>query len=116
LLGASAFAARINKGSLHLEDRVTVAGKQLTPGDYKVEWNGTGQNVDLRIVNGRDTVVSVPARVVPESASTNSSGYATRQDADGSQELTQIFFGGRKYQLDLAGHNGSNSETASGAN
>lgn len=110
LLAGSAFASDTNKGSLHLEDNVQVEGKQLRPGNYRVEWNGTGPNVELKILNGKNTIATVPARVVTGNASPNSDGYATKKDADGTTKLTQIFFSGKKYELDL----GQGAQAATG--
>ena len=47
LLASGAFAA--NKVSLSLQHPATVNGTQLKPGDYKIEWDGTGNAVELRI-------------------------------------------------------------------
>ena len=64
LLAGGAVAAGASKGTLHLFENVTVQGKQLAPGDYKVEWTGEGPNVQLSIEQGKQTV-AVPARVTP---------------------------------------------------
>jgi len=64
LLAASAFAAGTGKGTLRLYDSVDVQGKRLPPGEYKVEWNGEGPEVELNITSGKKTVASVPAQVV----------------------------------------------------
>jgi hypothetical protein len=55
LLCASAFAA--NKGNLRLDDPVTVNGTTTTkPGDYKVQWEGNGPNVDLSLTQGKNMI------------------------------------------------------------
>jgi hypothetical protein len=46
LFSTSAFAQSENKGKLSVPETITVEGKQLPPGDYKVEWDGTGPNVE----------------------------------------------------------------------
>jgi hypothetical protein len=100
LLAASALAAGASKGNLHLYDSVTVQGKQLAPGDYKVEWNGEGPNVQLNIDQGKQTVVSVPARVTPVNEKNPSDGYASK-NKDGENVLSEIFFQGKTYQLEI---------------
>src|SRR5260370_18177362 len=40
LLAVSAMAAGPNKGTLPLYDNVTATGKQFTPGNYRLYWNG----------------------------------------------------------------------------
>ena len=47
LFATTAYAA--NKGSLHVQS-TTMAGKtQLPAGDYTVQWEGTGPDVELKI-------------------------------------------------------------------
>ena len=115
LLAASAFAAGTGKGTLHLFESVEVQGKQLPPGDYKVEWNGEGPNVELNITSGRQTVASVPALVVTVSEKNRTDGYASKQSNDGKNALTEIFFGGKNYELRV-GDQASAEPSHSGAN
>src|SRR6202035_3094045 len=99
LLGASAFAAPATKGTLKLFEPVTVQGQQLAPGQYTVEWNGEGPNVELNITNsnGKQAVASIPARVVPVGAKNPASGYTSAKQGDGSTALTDVFFQGKAY-------------------
>jgi hypothetical protein len=101
LLAASAIAGNTNKGTLKVEETVTVGGKQLPAGRYQVEWAGTGSNVELSISDGRDTVAKVPALVLPLKKAEAESGYSTNTDQAGNKALTGIFFGGRKYELSI---------------
>jgi hypothetical protein len=99
LLAASVFAAGIGKGTLHLYQSVEVQGKQLPPGDYKVEWNGEGPNVELSITGGKQTVASVPAQVVTIGEQNRTDGYASKKADDGKNALTEIFFHGKNFEL-----------------
>jgi len=101
LLAASAFAAGTGKGTLHLYESMDVQGKQLPPGDYKVEWNGEGPNVELSITEGKKTVASVPAQVVTVAEKNTTDGYASKKLDDGKNALTEIFFHGRDFELRL---------------
>jgi hypothetical protein len=101
LLAASAIAGNTNKGTLKVEETVTVGGKQLPAGRYQVEWAGTGSNVELSISDGRDTVAKVPALVLPLKKAEAESGYSTNTDQAGNKALTGIFFGGKKYELSI---------------
>lgn len=78
VLCATAFAAKTNKKTMHLYEKAKLEGKVLNPGDYKVEWNGAGPNVELNIVQGRDTLATVPAeswwKILPMSMTARSSG------------------------------------------
>lgn len=100
LLAGAAFAANANSGNLHLEKTVTVQGKQLESGEYRVQWDATGDTVELNITDAKRTVTTVTARVVPVSWKNESDGLVTR-DQNGSNALTQIFFRGKNYELHL---------------
>jgi hypothetical protein len=117
LLGASAFAAPTTKGTLKLFEPVTVQGKQLAPGQYTVEWNGEGPNVQLSIASGKNTVANVPARVVT-GPKNQTSGYSSTKQQDGSAALTNVFFQGKAYELQIGEQSASQGAqpTASGSN
>jgi len=101
LLAASAIAGNSNKGTLNVGETVTVAGKQLPAGRYQVEWAGNGSNVELSISDGRTTVAKLPAQFIPLKKAEAASGYSTKADQAGNKLLTEIFFGGKKYQLSI---------------
>jgi len=101
LLAGSAIAGNPNKGTLQVSETVTVGGKQLPAGKYQVEWAGSGSSVELSISDGRETVAKVPAQIVPLKKAEAASGYTTSTDQAGNKSLTEIFFGGKKYQLSI---------------
>jgi hypothetical protein len=97
LLATSAFAA--NKGALQVSDPVTVSGKQLAAGEYKVTWEGSGPSVELNIMQGKKVVATVPARVIDLDQAPNHDAAVTRANGDGSKSLSEIRFYGKKYAL-----------------
>jgi hypothetical protein len=101
LLASSAIAGNSNKGTLNTTETVTVGDKQLRAGRYQVEWAGTGPSVELSILDGRETVAKVPAQLVTLDKAGAASGYSTRADQAGNKALTEIFFGGKKYELSI---------------
>jgi hypothetical protein len=101
LLCATAFAAKPNKKTLHLYEQADLEGKVLNPGDYKVEWSGSGPNVELNIVQGRDTLATVPARVVAEDTSLEDEGCVLRPAKNGGKSIEGIFFSGARYDLKI---------------
>ena len=101
LLAASANAGNTSKGTLQVAEPVTVGGKQLPAGKYQVEWAGSGSNVELSISDGRETVAKVPAQILPLKKAEAASGYSTSTDQAGNKALTEIFFGGKKYELSI---------------
>jgi len=99
LLTTAGFAAE--KASLRLLDAVSVNGKSLAPGDYNVTWEGSGPNVEIKILKGKDVVATSPAQVVNLPKAPNSSSVATKTSSSGAPALTQITFSGKKYALAL---------------
>jgi hypothetical protein len=99
LLAASAFAS--NKGQLQVPQTIMVQGKQLAAGDYNLKWDGNGPNVELNILSRGRVVATVPARVVDLSQASSSSSAILRKNDDGTMNLTEIRFGGKKYALAL---------------
>jgi hypothetical protein len=97
LLATSAFAA--NKGSLQVQEPISVNGQQLTPGDYKVQWDGNGPNVEVSIMQGKKVITKVPAHVVDLSSASNADAAVVKNNADGSKSLSEVRFGGKKYAL-----------------
>ena len=102
LLATSAVAAnKGNKGNLNLDTPSTIAGHQLAPGEYKLTWDGTGSNVELMISSSGKLVATVPAHLIELSRPEPTNGYEANTSGDGSQSLTKIEFGGKKYALAL---------------
>lgn len=88
------------KKSLHLTNTVNVHGVTLSPGDYKVEWTTPGPNVQVNILEGHDTVATVPAQVIPVATQNEQDGYGLKAAKNGKAEtLTELFFSGEKYHL-----------------
>jgi hypothetical protein len=113
LLAVSAMAGTENKGTLRLFDNVSVQGKQLSPGTYKVEWNGEGPDVQVSILSGKNTVATIPARVVPVTPKNGQDGY-TADDKNGNRTLTELFFRGKSYQLEIQPGTGAGASQPGG--
>jgi hypothetical protein len=95
LLATSGFAA--NKGSLQVNDPVTINGKQLASGIYSVTWDGAGPNVELNILKGKNVVATVPAHVLELEQSPSRDSVVTNTNSDGHKSLSEIRFSGKKY-------------------
>jgi hypothetical protein len=104
LLATSMFA--LNKGSLQLSDPVMVNGKLLAAGDYVVKWDGSGPNVEVSILRGKNVVATVPAHTVDLDRAPNQDTALTTVNGDGHKALNEIRFSGKKYGLVI------NAETA----
>ncbi|MGA2021970.1 MAG: hypothetical protein ABSH02_15365 [Candidatus Sulfotelmatobacter sp.] len=99
VLAMSAFAA--TKASLQLANPVTVNGTTLKPGDYRVQWEGSGPNVELNIMQGKNVVAKVSAHLVELQAPASSDAAVTRKNDSGPNSLTGLRFGGKKLALDF---------------
>ena len=96
LLATSGFAAN-NKGSLQVDNPVTVNGKSLAAGEYTVKWEGAGPNVELNIMKGKNVVATVPAHMLDLEQSPSRDSIVTNTNSDGHKSLSEIRFSGKKY-------------------
>lgn len=101
-LPVTAFAKDKNEGNLMLSNPVQVGSTQLEPGNYKVEWQGSGPNVNMDILQDNKTVVTAPAKVVTYTAGFDAvvTGPATGDPQ--KTALQEIDFGKQKEGLQLA--------------
>ena len=101
LVASSAFAS--NKGSLSFTDSVNVGGTQLKPGTYKVAWEGTGSNLQLSIMKGKEVVARTPARMLERDKASDNDAAVVSNNEDGSKTLSEIRFAGKKYAIAIGG-------------
>jgi hypothetical protein len=57
----SSFARDKNEHTVTLSDSVQVGGTQLKPGDYKLEWQGSGSGTEVSFIQHGKTVATAPA-------------------------------------------------------
>jgi hypothetical protein len=95
-------ALAANRGTLHIFSPVIVAGKQLSPGDYVVQWNGEGPNVDMQLVQRNRVLATTRALVrnLNDPCVNDSSVISVYKD--GTHNLWQIFFSGKRSALEIA--------------
>lgn len=96
LFSLSAFAAN-GTARMNLLSPGQVAGKELAPGSYKIEWTGEGNDVQVTIT-GKKTVVTAPAKVVEVSKAP--SDNAVVKTLDGT--INEMRFRGKNYSLVFA--------------
>ena len=100
LMSTSLFAA--SSGSMSLTKAVQLNGTQIKPGDYKVTWEGTGSDVTVTVMKGKDVIAKAPAHVKELDKSFGANATLLQKNADGSTGLTGIRFGGKKIALEFA--------------
>ena len=111
LLASAAFAAE--KGSLTLNHPATINGTTLKAGDYKLQWEGSGPNVEVSIVKGKNVVAKVPAKIVDLGSAPQNDAAVTRTNPDGTSTLAGARFQGKKYGLELGGESSDGMQPGS---
>ncbi|MGB8063309.1 MAG: hypothetical protein WCF26_15555 [Candidatus Sulfotelmatobacter sp.] len=99
LLASSAFA--VTKANLSLRHPTNVNGTTLSSGDYKLEWDGTGPDVEVSILQGKKVIAKVPAKLVDVSTPYQNDAAVVKQNGDGSASLAEARFQGKKFKLDI---------------
>ena len=81
-----------NKHSIktQISQPATVAGTALEPGQYKVEWTGTGPAVNAEFKLNGKTVATAPATVSELTKSSQPNATVMQTEADGTQAITEI--------------------------
>jgi len=105
LFAGSALAA--SRGALELHEAANVAGKQLKSGTYTVQWEGSGDQVQLKIYQGKNEVASTQAKMVTLDKPQANDGTLMRRNDDGTMTVMRINFGGKKFAFEINGEGGS---------
>jgi hypothetical protein len=90
-LTLGAFAKDQNQGKFTLSDTVQLGSTQLKAGDYKAAWEGTGADVQVKILKGKEVVATVPAKLEDKTSGQDSISLG---NANGTKTLLGIDFGG----------------------
>jgi uncharacterized surface anchored protein len=98
-LASSAFAA--SKANLTLNNPTNINGTKLKAGDYKLEWDGSGPNVEVSIVQGKKVLTKVAAKVVDLNQASATNAALLKQNSDGTTTLAGARFQGKKFALEL---------------
>jgi len=99
LLASSAFA--VTKASLNLQSPTTISGTKLKAGEYKLEWDGSGPNVEVSIMQGRNVLAKVQAKVVDLNSPSANNAAVVIKNNDGTSTLSGARFAGKKFALEL---------------
>lgn len=97
LFATTAVAAE--KGSMKLFDPTLVNGVQLSPGDYALQWEGTGNNVQVQILQGKKVVATTAAALVQLKAPASRNMTSARRAENNAKTLTEVEFRGKSYAL-----------------
>jgi hypothetical protein len=98
MLASSAFAAKAN---LNLQSPTTINGAKLKAGEYKLAWDGAGPNVEVSILQGKNVIAKVPAKLVDLSSAAANDAVMVKTNSDGTSTLAGARFQGKKYALEI---------------
>jgi hypothetical protein len=96
-LSLSAIAKDKNETRISLSDSVQVGATDLKPGDYTLQWDGDGPEVQVKVLKGKNVVATVPAKLAQ-----GTSGYAnaiTTRTVGNVKTLDEVDFAGGKQSL-----------------
>jgi hypothetical protein len=82
-------AAPKNKKTINLSQPTLVGSITLQPGDYTVEWNGTGSDVQVSFSRGKNILVTVPA-TLEAAQNPNEVACSFHVEESGSRSLVAI--------------------------
>jgi hypothetical protein len=91
--------ARDNKHSVDITDVVQVGSTQLKPGNYRVEWQGTGPVVQVSFEQNGETVVTLPATLKTNDNHVTQDAIETKGSSADKNVLEEIDFGHQKEAL-----------------
>ncbi len=98
-LAGSARAARNKAHSVEILDVVQIGSTKLKPGNYKVEWQGTGSAIQVSFQQNGKTVVTVPGTLKTNDDQVTQDAIVTEATSAGTSTLKAIDFGHQKEAL-----------------
>jgi hypothetical protein len=107
-LSLNAFAKDKNETRVTLSDSVQVGTTGLKPGDYTLQWEGNGPDVQVKVLKGRNLVATVPARLEQGTSGRNADAITIRSVSN-VKTLDQVDFAGGKRSLVFGEATGSQS-------
>jgi hypothetical protein len=94
-------ACAANKESLYVQSTTMAGETQLPAGEYTVQWDGAGPEVELKIKVHNRVKTTVPAKVIPLDQPLVEDEAVLDRDGDGGQSLLGIRFSGKKFFLQI---------------
>jgi hypothetical protein len=91
-----------NSGKFTISEPVKVGSTELKPGSYKVEWDGSGDAVQVKILQGKNTVATTSGKVVNHDTPAPYNAVILNDASGGGRAISEIDFGKRKEALVLS--------------
>ena len=99
LCSVSALARDKNQHSVEIPNAVQLGGNQLEPGIYKVEWQGTGPEIQVNFVRDGKTVATVTGTLKTNDAQVTQDDIVTDTTSANTETLKEIDFSRSKESL-----------------
>lgn len=94
-----ALARDNNQHSVEIPDSLQVGSTQLQPGNYKVEWQGTGPEVQVKFLREGKTVATVPGTLKTNNTHAVQADVVTGTTSANTRTLEEIDFGRNRESL-----------------
>jgi hypothetical protein len=95
----SAFAKDKNEGKFTLSSPAQVGSTQLQPGDYKATWDGSGSDVQVKILRGKEVVATTSAKLVQKDQPAPYNAVTLSNPTNGTATVNELSFDRRKEAL-----------------
>jgi hypothetical protein len=95
----SALARDKNQHSVEISESVQVGDTQLKPGNYRVEWQGTGPEVQVKFVRDGKTIATAPGTLKTNDAHVIQDDVVTDATSANATMLKEIDFAHNKESL-----------------
>ena len=97
-MSLNSFAKDKNETRVTFSEKVQVGSTEVKPGDYKLQWDGNGPDVQVQVVKGKDVVATVPAKLLANTSKQGGDSIQTRVNAN-EKQLEQVNFAGGRQSL-----------------
>jgi len=92
VLSAGAFAKDNHSGKFTLTEPAKVGATELKPGDYKAEWSGPADNLQISIIQNRQTVATTQGHLKNLEKPAPYDAVTERTLADQTKSVDEIDF------------------------
>ena len=100
-MSVSAMAGSKDGGSASFElpQKASIAGTELKPGNYKLEWQGTGSDVHVQFKQGKNVVATSNAKVVELPSKDRFTAAVLNTNPNGTPALAEARMAGKNFKL-----------------
>jgi len=110
LLPVYGFAATKTSGNMKLTEPAKIGNTELQPGVYKVEWSGSGENVNITILQHKNAVAEVQGQLKSGDSPLDAVVLKPAADNSSVREITEIEFGHHKEALEITPTQGQSGQ------